>query len=257
MGTSGASPDAAPAGRGELVVCADAQALADEAARRFVSLASQVAAAGRDFCVALSGGKTPAQFLQTLASGRHRDAAPWARVHLFWSDERAVPPQHPDSNYGMAQRELFAHVPLRQENIHRMEAERADLDAAAREYEAQVRRVVPAGVDGIPRMDLIYLGIGADGHTASLFPGSPALDEKDRLVVAARDPHGAPRMTFTLPLLHAARNVIFLAAGKEKVAVLRAVLGGQKDLPAARVAPAGALLYLVDRAAAGELANPK
>ncbi len=233
-------------------MCPDAQAVANEAARQFVRLAADTVTTGRDFCVALSGGKTPLQFLQTLASDKYCDAVPWVRVQLFWSDERAVPPDHPDSNYGMAQRELIAHVPLRPERVHRMKAEGSDREGTAREYESLIRRVVPAGEDGVPRLDLIYLGIGEDGHTASLFPGSPALDESNRLVLATRDPRGRARVTMTLRLLSAARNVIFLAAGKEKANILRAVLQRSGNLPASRVIPVdGSLLFLADQAAAG------
>jgi len=176
-----------------------------------------------------------------------------------------VPPTHPDSNYGMAERELIAKISIPPGNVHRMEAERADADRAAQEYEAMLRRMLPAGPGGFPCFDLIYLGMGPDGHTASLFPGSVGLQEKTRGVifqpVIIADGTPAKRMTFTFPLLNAARVVIFLVTGADKTQKLREVLDGSHTppYPSQGVRPsAGERIILADRAAAAGLgAGPR
>jgi 6-phosphogluconolactonase len=212
-----------------------------------------VAASGR-FAVALSGGSTPRALYALLASAAapFRAALPWDRTHVLFADERAVPPGHPDSNYGMARDALLAHVPLPPGNVHRMRGE-DDPALAARAYEEELRALLgPA-----PRLDLVLLGLGTDGHTASLFPGSPLLAERTRLAAAAEaglEPF-VGRITLTLPVLDAARRVLFLVAGAHKAPALARVLrggAGEGAPPAARVRPAGGtVLWLVDRAAAG------
>src|SRR5208282_6912841 len=191
-----------------VVVLEDAAAVAREGAARFVALARAACAARGAFHVALSGGKTPAALFRMLAAEDLRRSVDWNKTHLYWSDERTVPPSHPDSNYGMAERELIAPLHIPAQNVHRMEAERADADRAAQEYEALLRKTLPAGPGGFPCFDLIYLGMGPDGHTASLFPGSSGLNEKTRGVifqpVIIADGSPAKRMTFTFPLLNAA-----------------------------------------------------
>jgi len=243
--------------------------LAEAAAREFDHcVADAVRDRGVAF-VALSGGSTPRLMYRRLAAAPFRGSVPWPDVEFFWSDERAVPPDHPDSNFGMARAELLGAVAAPAQ-LHRMEAEREDRDAAAHAYGHEVRDVLGLAPGGAPpRFDLILLGLGPDGHTASLFPGSPALEERERWVVAAPGPRpDSPRMTMTLPLLNRARRIVFLVAGKEKAAVLRDVLRGAAtnrsagtsrpdDYPAARIAPdEGRLLWLVDEAAATELDPP-
>ena len=243
-----------------VVVLEDAAAVAREGAARFVSLAKDSVAARGAFHVALSGGKTPAALFRRLAEDDLRGAVDWSRTHLYWSDERTVPPSHPDSNYGMAERELIARVSIPSQNVHRMEAERADLDRAAQEYEALLRKNLPAGPGGFPCLDLIYLGMGPDGHTASLFPGSSGLKETVRAVIAhdVIPPNFPPskRMTFTFPMLNAARAVLFLITGADKKDRLREVLEGTHTppYPSQTVRPAaGQLVFLTDRDAAAGL----
>ena len=243
-----------------VVVLEDAAAVAREGAARFVTLAREAIAARGAFHVALSGGKTPAALFRVLA-GPDAPSVDWKRTHLYWSDERSVPPDNPDSNYGMANRELISRIVIPAENVHRMEAERADADRAAQEYEAVLRKKLPAGPGGFPCFDLIYLGMGPDGHTASLFPGSVGLNEKTRGVifqpVIIADGTPSKRMTFTFPLLNAARVVIFLVTGGDKTQRLREVLEGTHTppYPSQSVRPsAGERIFLADRAAAAGLA---
>lgn len=237
-------------------------------------------AAGR-VAVALSGGSTPARLYERIAEA-HRDAIAWDRIDVFFGDERAVAPEHPESNYRLAADRLLSRVPIPPARIHRMPADDADPDAAARRHEEEIRRAVPTGEDGVPVFDLIWLGLGTDGHTASLFPGAPALEEETRLVVPAEGPmpfgpmpkgplpEGAQpprgrravrRMTFTLPLLAAAARIQFLVVGAEKADAVRRVLepreGEGPPLPAARVSAArGEVEWLLDRAAAAGIQDP-
>lgn len=203
------------------------------------------------FTVALSGGKTPRGMLETLAAQR----LDWSAVHLFWSDERCVPPDDAASNFGMAREALLARVDVPPANIHRMRGELPPADGAT-DYEAQLRTFF----GGAPAFDLIYLGLGPDGHTASLFPGTAALDIADRACVANRvdGPVASPwRLTLTYPAINAGRSVTFLVEGSEKASILAAVLRGKQDVrryPAQGIAPVrGDLLWLADEAAAGGL----
>jgi 6-phosphogluconolactonase len=236
----------------------DPATLAQAAAEFLVRLGREATAGQGAFTLALSGGSTPRATFETLAREPLSDQLDWSRLTIFWSDERAVPPDDPESNYGMARRALLDRVPLPPGGAHRMPADRADLDVAAEEYEREIRREVPAGADGIPRFDLIMLGMGDDGHTASLFPQTAALDERERLVVANYVPKlGAHRLTFTPALINAAANVLFLVAGAEKAETLHAVLQGPHEPqrhPSQLVAPSqGTLYWYVDRAAASRL----
>ncbi len=206
---------------------------------------------------ALSGGSTPRALYQLLAQTQFASRLDWARVHVWWSDERAVPPDHPDSNFRMAHEALLSHVPIPPENIHRV---RAELGAgeAARLYEQELCAVMcQSPLAGIPRFDLMLLGMGDDGHTASLFPHTPALATRDRWVVDNPVPRlGTTRITFTYPLINAADTVLFLVSGESKSAALREVLLGPLDvqrLPAQGVMPPhGKLQWMVDRAAAAQ-----
>lgn len=238
-------------------VCPDAPAVARAAARLFVEWAWQFIAREGSFCVALSGGNTPRELYRLLATDEFRSQVDWAKVHVFWGDERAVPPEDPESNYGMARRELLLRVPIPPANVHRMEAERTDLGRAAQDYEEILRRYLPLDARGFPRFHLIFLGLGADGHTASLFPRTRKLRDTSRWVSTPLHPKlGSRRMTLTLPVLNAAHRVLFLVTGAEKAAVLRDVLAGTHDppLPARLVTvPAGRREFLVDEAAASLL----
>jgi 6-phosphogluconolactonase len=213
-----------------------------------------VAQQGR-FSLALPGGHTPRGLYALLAGDEaFRTAIPWARTHVFWGDERHVPPEDPDSNYRMAREVLLDRVPLPAANVHRVFAEERDAGRAAARYEQELRGFFGLEGAALPRFDFVLLGLGPDGHTASLFPGTSALQEATRLVVATHVPAlGTDRITLTLPVLNQAACVTFLVSGAEKAPVVRAVLEQRRGtpLPAQRVRPTGRLLWLLDAAAAG------
>jgi 6-phosphogluconolactonase len=230
----------------EIVVLPDPAAVTHEAADRLVDIARSAIAAHGRFTVALSGGSTPRLLYEQLVAR----PIEWPRVHVFWGDERCVPPDHPDSNYGMAQRALLSHVDIPTHSVHRLKGE-LDPVQAARQYENELR----ATFGTLPRFDLILLGMGADAHTASLFPGTPALHERQRWVMAHYvEKLQADRLTLTPPVINHAAHVIFLIAGHDKAAALQAVWHGPPDpdrFPAQIVMPTtGRVIWLVDRAAA-------
>jgi len=240
--------------RPHVQVLPDPSALAAEAATRFAQLADEAVAEGRRFAVALSGGSTPRAAYALLATSPWRDQVPWPKVHLFWGDERCVPPDDPQSNYRMAREALLDHIPIPESNVHRIRAERRPLEAAGA-YEKELRRFFRSPSPQIPHFDLVFLGLGPDGHTASLFPNTAALNEADRLAVANHVPQqDAWRITLTFPVLNAASHVIFLVAGAGKAARVRDILGTATPtprFPAQRVRPTqGTLTWLMDRAAA-------
>ncbi len=236
--------------RGTLIICADYESLCHEAARRFASAAE---ATGRHpFRVALAGGGTPRRLYELLASAEFQRRIFWERVHFFWSDERMVPHDHPQSNYRLARDTLLKHVRIPPKSIHAVPVS-LPLAPAAAEYEQELRRHFGRRW-GFPEFDLILLGLGDDGHTASLFPGSPALHEKQRWVAAHQPPHLPGRITLTLPVLNAARRVFFLVSGDTKATALRVALEASGHLPVQLVHPKkGELLWLADSAAAGKL----
>ena len=231
------------------------QELFQAAAAEFIGLAEHFVHGHGRFTVALSGGSTPKHLYTLLAS----DVVPsiaWDKIFFFFSDERHVPPDHPDSNYRMAQEFLFSKVPVPPENIFRIHTEE-DAGTAARMYEETLQRVFTLKAGEFPRLDLILLGLGPDGHTASLFPGTAALNESSRLVVANWvEKFQSYRVTLTYPVIDNAANVTFLVSGGEKASAVRQILQDGVDLPAKRVQPRdGRLLWLLDRAAAGELSK--
>ncbi len=238
----------------QAVIFQDKKGISESAAYRFVALSHQTK--GR-FCVALAGGSTPILLYSLLAQPLFRDSIEWERVHLFFGDERAVPPDSPDSNYRMAHESLLAHIPLPPENIHRLRGESEDLDAEAFRYEAEIRALFPD--TAVPAFDLVLLGMGADGHCASLFPHKASLGEQNRLVVPAEPglKPFVPRLTFTYPLLNHAKQTLFLVSGADKAETLQQVLQGEPrylDLPSQGVQPvAGNVTWLVDREAAARL----
>jgi 6-phosphogluconolactonase len=243
--------------RGDLVILPDAAALADEAARRFVALAQAAVDDHGRFTVALSGGSTPRALYERLAQSPLNEAIDWANVHVFWGDERMVPPDDIESSYRMARETLLAQVAIPAANIYPVPTIGGTPEAAASAYEETITAVF--GTDA-PRFDLILLGIGPDGHTASLFPGQPEVVRPSAALVVAV--HNAPkppptRVTFTYTLINAAANVLFVVSGADKMAALQAVLRGPVDvarLPAQGVRPKqGALVWLVDAAVAKEL----
>jgi len=236
-------------------VLPDAPSASAAVADRFVELAVDAIEARGIFRVALSGGGTPKSVYPLLLAPERRDAVDWSRVEFFWGDERSVPPDHPESNFGVAYQMLIAQLPdVRQDRVHRMPAEGPDLHAAALSYESELRLAFGARGDEPPAFDLIWLGMGPDGHTASLFPGSEALAETERWVVGNWAPHPqAWRMTLTFPVLNAARAVIFAVAGADKADAIRRIRAGGSGLPAERVA-GDQVEWLIDAAAAGETA---
>ena len=240
----------------ELRTVADAEEVARAAADELVGAAARALAERGRFTVALSGGATPRRLLELLADAGapFRARLPWDRTHVFFGDERHVPPDHRDSNYRMAHDALLAHVPVA--SVHRMRGEEPDAAAAAASYEAELQRFFGLSADDPPpRLDLVLLGLGADGHTASLFPGSAALEERRRWVVAPFvDALQAWRITLTLPVLVRAREALVLVSGAAKAHALADVFTSGHGLapsPAARVrAETGASLWIVDRDAA-------
>jgi 6-phosphogluconolactonase len=240
----------------------DGEAVAQYAAQEFARRARSAIEASGSFKVALAGGSTPRRTYEILASPSLAGQVDWEATHIFFGDERSVPPDHEESNYRTALKALLSMVKIPEGQVHRMEAERSDLPRAASEYEELLCESFGAVAGGSPpRFDLIMLGMGDDGHTASLFPGTQALRETRAFVVANDVPQlSTRRMTLTAPVLNAAHCVMFTVSGANKAAPLAAVLEGPADpgrLPSQLVAPEdGDLLWLVDAAAAAGLTRP-
>lgn len=207
--------------------------------------------------IALSGGTTPRGVYEVLGSDTYRGRVEWKKVHLFWGDERCVGPAMPESNFRMANESLLRNIPIPPQNVHRIRGEIKPQDAA-RESETDIRRFFGLKEGEFPRFTLVLLGLGEDGHTASLFPGTEVLEEKKRIVA---DVHvqaiAATRITLTLPAINHADTVIFLVSGRTKAGILREVLGeGEARYPAQRIDPAsGRLFWLVDKEAASHIAG--
>lgn len=239
----------------EIRILNTAADLFQAAAAEFAGQAANAVHSRGRFSVALSGGSTP-KGLFALLAGPAGSSIPWDKTCFFWSDERHVPPDHPDSNYRMANEAVLSKVPVPPKNIFRIHSEETDANAAAAAYEQTLRSFFRLAPGEIARFDLILLGLGPEGHVASLFPGSPAMEEQNRLVVANWvEKFKTDRITFTFPLINRAACVMFLVSGGEKAPILRDVLEGPgRDLPAQRVHPEeGRLIWLADRAAAAAL----
>ncbi len=234
----------------EVRVFDDVASLVRATADEIVAIARDAVDARGRFAWALAGGSTPRDVYRLLASDPYRERMPWNAIHCFWGDERHVPPDHPDSNFRMAREAMLDAVPLPAGNVHRVPAEEPDPQRAAAEYESTLREFFPAA--DWPVFDLIQLGLGKEGHTASLFPGGTALHERERWVAAPWvEAQSTFRVTFTPPVLNHARRAMFLVAGDEKAAALHAVLEGARDpdLYPAQIVE-GNRLWMVDRAAA-------
>ncbi len=234
------------------------EALSAAAAEQFTLLAGEAVQVRGRFLVALSGGSTPLELFHKLARPPYRDSLPWAQTHVFWADERCVPPEDKESNYGEAYRAFLGPCEVPASNIHRVKGE-LEASAAAGDYARELGRFAAEGL-AWPRFDLALLGMGADGHTASLFPGKidPQEDSLPALAASgAYEGRPAQRVTLTPPVLNAARHVLFLVSGAGKAEALAGVLGQERDplrWPAQRIRPEpGSLLWLVDEAAAGQL----
>jgi 6-phosphogluconolactonase len=234
---------------GHIEVFPDPLALARHAAEWMTQAAL---AAHGPFRVSLSGGSTPKTLYGLLASDQFRIRFPWPRVSWYWGDERFVPYDHPDSNYRMAREAMLAKAPVPPENIHPIPTDGAAEDAARR-YEWTLQEAYGAITldPHRPLFDLMLLGLGPDGHTASLLPGEPVLNERKRWVAAVSRGRPEVRITLTYPAIDSSRRVAFLVAGEEKAAIFSAIRAGDNQLPAARVRPVGELFWFVDQAAAG------
>ena len=196
------------------------------------------------FAVALAGGSTPKAFYESLATAD----LPWDKVYVFWGDERYVPADHPDSNYRMTKEALLDRVPIPQPQIFPFPTQSGDPQADANRYSDTLREIFQSP---LPRMDCTLLGVGGDGHTASLFPGTEALQSQSSVTVGSKD--GAPRLTLTYPSLNASRRVMFWIAGAGKAEIVKTLLTEDAGLPAQAVRPAGDLIWVCDRAAAAQL----
>jgi 6-phosphogluconolactonase len=236
----------------------DAEALALRAADLFALAAQEAAAARGRFAVALSGGETPRALYRMLARQQFSQKVPWRRVQLYWGDERCVPPDDAASNYGMARDAFLKHVPLPEANVHRVPGEEGPV-AAAVSYDKELRALaaLERPKSELPVFDLVLLGLGGDGHTASLFPHSDALAVEEDFAVATEAPDGSPRVTVTYPVINAARRVWLLVSGAAKAGMVAEVLEGLRvplAVPAQNVSPVhGQITWLLDEAAAAQL----
>jgi len=235
------------------------QELFEAAAEEIVHAANEAVKQRGRFTLALSGGSTPKSLYNLLATNA-RSALPWDRMFFFWGDERHVPPTDPESNYRMATEAMLSRVSVPAGNIFRIPAENPDAAAAAKVYEETLTEFFSLEAGQFPRFDLILLGLGPDGHTASLFPGSAGLQEKSRLVIANWvEKFKTHRISFTIPVLNAAATVVFLVSGTDKATALHAVLKSDvpgEEYPAKLIQPTdGKVIWLVDRAAASDLSS--
>jgi 6-phosphogluconolactonase len=242
-------------------IFSDPAALMNAAALRIATLSEQAIAKRGRFTFVLSGGSTPRQLYRLLSSDELVSTIDWGHVDFFWGDERCVPPDHPDSNYRMARESLLDTLEPDPARVHRMLGEEAP-DRAAAAYEAMLHELFAVAPHGPPpSFDLVLLGMGADGHTASLFPGTAALDETERWVVPNHAPRagmpGLPRLTLTFPILNRASNLLFLVTGADKAERVKQVLEhtpGSEALPASRIRPTdGQLEWMIDAAAGSRL----
>lgn len=244
----------------EIKVVADANELSRVGAAEFEHVVRNAVQARDKFTVSLSGGSTPRGLYSRLAQASRN--LPWDKIYFFWGDERHVPPDDKDSNYRMVRETLLSQAPILPEHVFRMHAEKSDAARVAEEYERTIQEFFDLKPGELPRFDLVLLGLGPDGHTASLFPESAALRERSRLVVANWvEKFGHYRLTFTAPVINNAAEVVFLVSGAEKTAALQSVLysdASAEEFPAKLVQPRnGRLIWLVDRAALPASQQPK
>jgi 6-phosphogluconolactonase len=244
----------------EILVGADLDETIRIAAGQFVAMARKLSAEGRTVTVALSGGSTPRRLFQALAAEPFAPLVPWGSIQFFWGDERNVPPSDPDSNYGAARGLLLSRVPVPIANIHRIPTGDSTAIEAAELYQRTLREKIPQSHQ-LPRLDYVLLGLGTNGHTASLFPHRPTLHEQQRLVVADHvEEVNTWRVTLTAPVLNNAAQITFLVTGEDKADVVKQVIEGPQNIestPAQLIAPRdGALTWIVDTAAASELTRP-
>ena len=243
----------------EIRIAHDSQTWAAAAAELVHAVGQEAVQANGRFLIALSGGTTPETLYRALTSPAFADRFDWSRTAFFFSDERGVPPDDPRSNYALANTTLFIPLKITPSQVYRMAGESPNPQAAAHEYEQQLRLATKTSPSAQPSHDLVLLGLGEDGHTASLFPGSPALRDNQNLITVTQSPKDPPiRLTMTLGVISRASVILFLVAGAGKAGVVRAILDpkteAERQLPASLVAPEkGRLIWLLDRAAAAEL----
>jgi 6-phosphogluconolactonase len=248
-------------GRPEIRVASHPSEWAAETATLIHQLRRQAIDERGGFLIALSGGRTPEQLYHRLASATPTERGDWSSTRFFFSDERWVPRDHPESNFNLVDRALFRPLDIPSDHIHPMTGEHADAEAGAREYESLLRVLATPPGDAWPHLDLVLLGVGNDGHTASLFPRTDAVLERRRWVTVGHAPSGPPiRLTLTLGVINQATVVLFLVSGAEKARIVKTVLEPQQEadrlLPAALVQPErGRLIWFLDSAAAAELSE--
>ena len=244
-------------------IVADVEAISRKAAEIIMGLMAETLNTKTHFSIALSGGSTPKSLFTLLADDVSlRTQVDWDKVHFFWGDERHVPPDHPDSNFRMAYEAMLSKVPVQETNIHRVRAEEQDASKAAEEYADELQTFFNLKPGELPYFDCVLLGMGPDGHTASLFPGTEALHEQKRLVVSNWvEKFRTHRITLTAPVINNADCIIFLVSGEEKAEVLREVLEGEKNtelFPSQLIKPShGKLLWLVAQPATTKLTVDK
>ncbi len=241
----------------KIIVFADRQQLNQGAAERWVELYEKSLAENGFFHVALAGGSTPRQLYQLLAHPQFADRVNWQNVHIYFGDERFVPAEHAESNFRMAKEALLDHVPVPSSNVHRIETDTGEPHEVASRYEKLLMASLPKTAEGIPQFDLILLGIGPDGHTASLFPGTDILQQRERFVAAVYVKQKSTwRISLTFPVIDAARHLMFLVAGEDKSGIIGEILSSCKAepvFPVQMLNPAGEVEFYLDREAAAEL----
>ncbi|UCH06067.1 MAG: 6-phosphogluconolactonase [Deltaproteobacteria bacterium] len=244
--------------QGNIFIFDNNEGVADFAVTKWIEISSEAIVDKGYFSAALSGGKTPVAFYKRLAVSK--DILSWDRTRLFFADERFVPPSHDESNYGLIEKHLLRQVSILDENVHRIQTEGITLEQSARRYEEDIRSFFRIEGGAVPQFDLIMLGIGEDGHTASLFPGKSSLHERVRLaipVTANKFPH--ERITLTLPVINNARNIMFLVSGRTKAKALKEILENKESrLPASHVhLEQGMVYFMIDQPAASLLSGGK
>ena len=242
----------------QITVHPNIERLADDCAERLIALSSIAIAERGAFHLALSGGSTPRSLYRALAQTERQQRITWSQIHLYFGDERAVPVDHPDSNFRMVRESLLDHVTIPNDNIHCMHATPGQIEQNARDYSKLLSQLIPPNDHGVPIFDLVLLGLGPDGHTCSLFPDTPILDELQRAVapVYVERLHSW-RLSLTFPVLNTARHLMFLAAGTDKAAIVKRICGSltteEPELPVERIRPSGQVEWHLDVNAAADL----
>jgi 6-phosphogluconolactonase len=233
----------------EIHILADLEALSHEAAEMFLRLSERYIEGKGSFLVAVSGGSTPIRLFALLGSEDYKDMINWKAVHFFWADERFVPRDHQENNYRILRENLLSRISIPPENVHPVRTDVSSVMISARTYEKEIREFFRSSRNELPEFDLILLGLGEDGHIASLFPGSEILIEKNRLVASVNDhKHKYPRITLTLTVINKAKNIVFLISGRQKAAIAKKVIKDKDgSLPASHIEQGkGNLFFLLD-----------